>query len=80
MRPMGIFGGAFDPIHYGHLRTAFEILQTLHFDEVRFMPCGHPPHRIKQIANAELRLKMVKVAITESIMIIQKYLLIVVQE
>jgi len=63
MRPMGIFGGTFDPIHYGHLRTAFEILQALHFDEVRFMPCGHPPHRIKQISDAELRLKMVRVAI-----------------
>ena len=63
MSPMGIFGGTFDPIHYGHLRTAFEILQALHFDEVRFMPCGHPPHRIEQIADAALRLKMVRVAI-----------------
>jgi nicotinate-nucleotide adenylyltransferase len=62
MNPMGIFGGTFDPIHYGHLRTAFEILQALHFDEVRFMPCGHPPHRVEQITNAELRLKMVRVA------------------
>lgn len=62
MSPMGIFGGTFDPIHYGHLRTAFEMLQALRFDEVRFMPCGNPPHRAKPIADAELRLQMVTVA------------------
>jgi nicotinate-nucleotide adenylyltransferase len=62
MNPMGIFGGTFDPIHYGHLRSAFEMLQALRFDEVRFMPCGNPPHRSEPIADAELRLKMVQVA------------------
>jgi nicotinate-nucleotide adenylyltransferase len=59
---IGIFGGTFDPIHYGHLRTAFEMLQALRFDEVRFMPCGNPPHRGKTYADAELRLEMVRVA------------------
>ncbi len=59
---MGIFGGTFDPIHFGHLRTAFEMLEALHFDEVRFMPCGSPPHRGAPMADAELRLRMVKVA------------------
>jgi nicotinate-nucleotide adenylyltransferase len=63
MSAMGIFGGTFDPVHYGHLRTAFEMLQALRFSEVRFMPCGDPPHRGRTYANAELRLKMVKMAI-----------------
>ncbi len=62
MGPMGIFGGTFDPIHFGHLRTAFEMLQALRFDEVRFMPCGSPPHRESPVADAELRLRMVQVA------------------
>ncbi len=62
MGPIGIFGGTFDPIHFGHLRTAFEMLQALRFDEVRFMPCGSPPHRGAPVADAELRLRMVQVA------------------
>ncbi|MDX1507883.1 MAG: nicotinate-nucleotide adenylyltransferase [Woeseiaceae bacterium] len=62
MKPIGVFGGTFDPIHYGHLRTAFEMLQALRFDEVRFIPCGDPPHRGVTFASAEQRLEMVRVA------------------
>jgi len=63
MKLIGVFGGTFDPIHYGHLRSAFEMLQVLRFDEIRFMPCGDPPHRAKPYANAENRLEMVRVAV-----------------
>jgi nicotinate-nucleotide adenylyltransferase len=59
MKPIGVFGGTFDPIHYGHLRTAFELLQALRLDELRFMPCGNPPHRVAPVADSRLRLKMV---------------------
>lgn len=62
MSSIGIFGGTFDPVHYGHLRTAFEMLQALRFSEVRFMPCGNPPHRGAVFADAALRLEMVRVA------------------
>lgn len=62
MTPMGIFGGTFDPIHFGHLRTAFEMLQALRFGEVRFMPCGNPPHRGTPVAKPAVRLRMVEVA------------------
>jgi len=62
MKPIGVFGGTFDPIHYGHLRTAFEMLQALSFSEVRFIPCGDPPHRGTTFADAELRYRMVEVA------------------
>ena len=63
MRPVGIFGGTFDPIHYGHLRTAFEVLQALRFSEVRFVPSADPPHRGQTFAAAELRLEMVRAAV-----------------
>ena len=63
MKPMGVFGGTFDPIHYGHLRTAFEMLQALRFKDVRFVPCGDPPHRGTTFASADQRLRMVKAAI-----------------
>ena len=62
MNPIGIFGGTFDPIHYGHLRTAFEILQALRFAEIRFVPSGDPPHRGRTYAPAPLRLEMVRAA------------------
>ncbi len=63
MNPIGIFGGTFDPIHYGHLRTAFEMLQALRFGEVRFIPAGDPPHRGDTFARAQERFEMVRVAI-----------------
>lgn len=62
MGPIGIFGGTFDPIHFGHLRTAFELLQALRLAEMRFIPCGDPPHRHRPLADAKLRLAMVQAA------------------
>ena len=62
MNPMGIFGGTFDPIHYAHLRTAFELQQSLRLKEIRFLPAGNPPHRDQPLADAQLRLQMVQLA------------------
>src|SRR5580658_6567784 len=61
--PIGVFGGTFDPIHYGHLRTAFELLQALRLAQVRFMPTGSPPHREAPLASSELRLEAVRAAV-----------------
>ena len=63
MRPIGVFGGTFDPVHYGHLRSAFEMLQALDFEEVRFIPCSDPPHRGVTYATAAQRYRLVEVAI-----------------
>jgi nicotinate-nucleotide adenylyltransferase len=62
-KPIGIFGGTFDPIHYGHLRTALEIEQTLGLARVHFVPCATPPHRSMPMTDGKLRLKLVKAAI-----------------
>jgi nicotinate-nucleotide adenylyltransferase len=63
MRKIGIFGGSFDPIHFGHLRPALEILDALSLDVIRFIPSGQPPHRRMPAADAAERLAMVKAAV-----------------
>ena len=62
--PIGILGGTFDPIHYGHLRLAQEVADKLRLVEVRFLPSGTPPHRSSPGASAEDRLAMVQLGVT----------------
>ena len=60
---IAIIGGTFDPIHFGHLRSALDLLQVLNLHEVRFIPCSQPPHRGVPIALPEQRLAMLEAAI-----------------
>lgn len=60
---LGILGGTFDPIHFGHLRLAVEMAEALHLDQVRLIPAGAPPHRARPRATAAQRLEMVRRAI-----------------
>ena len=57
--PLGLFGGTFDPVHFGHLRLAEEAIGHLGLGGVRWIPAGQPPHRGVPQVTAEQRLAMV---------------------
>jgi len=61
--PIGIFGGTFDPVHVGHLRTGYELMRALRLGELHWIPVGNPGHREPPLASAALRLEMLRVAI-----------------
>jgi nicotinate-nucleotide adenylyltransferase len=60
---IGIFGGTFDPIHYGHLRAALEVQEQFCLTQVRLIPSATPPHRQQPFASASQRQQMVTLAI-----------------
>jgi len=60
---IGLFGGSFNPIHFGHLRAAEEVREALNLDLVYFIPAAVPPHKPEgKLAAADHRLQMVRVA------------------
>ena len=61
---LGILGGTFDPVHFGHLRPALDIQQALDLEEVRLIPCNIPPHRPQPVADAPQRVAMLEAAIS----------------
>ncbi len=61
---VGLFGGTFDPIHYGHLRCAEEAREALQLEKVLFVPSAIPPHKSRgSRPSAPHRLSMVRLAI-----------------
>jgi len=58
-----VFGGTFDPVHYGHLRAASEVCEKLAADDFRLLPAGQPPHRDSTGAEAYHRLAMLELAL-----------------
>jgi nicotinate-nucleotide adenylyltransferase len=64
-RAIGIFGGTFDPVHFGHLRAAVEAREKLGLDDFRLLPAGQPPHRSDTVAKGEQRLAMLRLALAD---------------
>lgn len=62
---IGLFGGTFDPVHFGHLRAASEVKEKLGIKDFRLLPAGIPAHRSQTHANAEHRLAMLRLAVAE---------------
>jgi nicotinate-nucleotide adenylyltransferase len=60
---IGVFGGTFDPVHFGHLRPALEVAEALALREMRLVPTHVPPHRQAPVASAAQRLAMVQLAV-----------------
>ncbi|WP_459176203.1 nicotinate-nucleotide adenylyltransferase [Ewingella americana] len=60
---LALFGGTFDPIHYGHLRPVEKLAKETELKQVILVPNNVPPHRPQPEASALQRLKMVELAI-----------------
>ena len=64
---LGILGGTFDPIHFGHLRLAEEVGEELNLEKVYLIPAAIPPHKERRpITPFSHRLKMIELAVRES--------------
>lgn len=60
---VGVFGGTFDPVHYGHLRSALELAERLQMEQLRLMPSAQPPLRAAPYCSAAHRAAMVALAV-----------------
>ncbi len=64
-RRIGLLGGTFDPVHYGHLGIAEQVAEALTLDHVYFVPAAQPPHKAGQpVSPAADRAEMVQLAIS----------------
>ena len=67
MNRIALFGGTFNPIHFGHLLIAEEAFRRLKLKKVFFIPCYAPPHKTsRNLASAQDRLAMIKMAVRKN--------------
>lgn len=62
---LGVFGGTFDPVHYGHLKTAWHVHQALQLTSTLMIPLGIAVHRQQPKASADQRFQMLSAAVNE---------------
>ena len=62
---IGIFGGTFDPVHFGHIKPVLNVKQALNLSQIRFIPNSVPPHREDPWLSAEQRLSLLQSALEE---------------
>ncbi len=62
---LGVYGGTFNPVHYGHLRTAFEVSEFFKLDQLRLIPCRIPAHRQQPAVSAETRFQLLQLAVAD---------------
>ncbi len=62
---IGLLGGTFDPIHFGHLLLAVHSYEKLRLDRVIFIPARLPPHKAEPVVEAAHRLEMVRLAVAQ---------------
>ena len=62
---IGVYGGSFDPVHFGHLKTANSIKNELNFERLFLLPCFEPVHKNSLHYSSKERLKMLSLAIKE---------------
>ena len=67
---IGLFGGTFDPVHFGHLRVALDVVQHLELRQLRLLPLAAAVHRCQPIASPEQRMAMLQLAIRDESLLV----------
>ena len=65
MMKIAMFGGTYDPIHYGHIELARRYVEQLSLDRIYVVPTRTPPHKAAAVTDGELRLEMCRLALAE---------------
>ncbi|TPQ25407.1 nicotinate-nucleotide adenylyltransferase [Methylomonas koyamae] len=63
---IGVYGGTFNPVHFGHLRTALEVKERFKLQRLHLIPCRLPAHRGQPEADAEIRMQMLAAAVADT--------------